>query len=121
VRANRTQLEQVFQNLIGNAIKFRGSDSPRVQIQATRRPDAWEFSVYDNGMGIAPEHAEMIFAVFKRLHTRSEYPGNGIGLSICKKIIERHDGRIWVEPHAGPGTTFCFTLPAVETVSERSA
>jgi len=120
VRANRTQLEQVFQNLIGNAIKFRGSDTPQIKIQATRRPDAWEFSVRDNGIGISPEHSETIFAVFKRLHTRSEYPGNGIGLSICKKIIERHGGRIWVEPHTGPGTFFCFTLPAAELESGRS-
>jgi signal transduction histidine kinase len=113
---NRSQLEHVFQNLISNAIKFRGKEPPEVHISAQGDADEWKFFVRDNGIGIAPENTGMIFAVFKRLHTRSEYPGNGIGLSICKKIIEQHGGRIWVEPRSNDetsaGATFGFTLPA---------
>lgn len=117
---NRSQMEHVFQNLISNAVKFRGKEDPVIHISAQARDGEWEFAVRDNGIGIAPEHAGMIFAVFKRLHTREEYPGNGIGLSLCKKIIERHGGRIWVDPvdeSAGVeketrrGSTFRFTLP----------
>jgi signal transduction histidine kinase len=111
VMAHETQLRQVFQNLIGNAIKFRGPDPPLVQIEAAQQEQDWLFSVKDNGIGIAPEHADGVFTIFKRLHTRQEYPGNGIGLAICKRIIEQFGGRIWVEPQAGPGTTFRFTLP----------
>jgi signal transduction histidine kinase len=109
--ANETQLRQVFQNLIGNAVKFRGPDPLLIQIEAERQDRDWLFSVKDNGIGIAPEHADGVFTIFKRLHTRQEYPGNGIGLAICKRIIEQHGGRIWVEARAGPGTTFRFTLP----------
>lgn len=117
---NRSQMEHVFQNLISNAVKFRGKEDPVIHISAQAKDGEWEFAVRDNGIGIAPEHAGMIFAVFKRLHTREEYPGNGIGLSLCKKIIERHGGRIWVDPadeSAGVeketrrGSTFRFTLP----------
>jgi signal transduction histidine kinase len=108
-----TQLAQVFQNLIGNAIKFRGSEKPAIHVGVAARGAEWLFAVSDNGIGIAPESAEMIFSVFKRLHTSSEYPGNGIGLAICKKVIEQHGGKIWVESVAGHGSSFKFTLPAV--------
>jgi light-regulated signal transduction histidine kinase (bacteriophytochrome) len=110
VSGNASQLRQVFQNLIGNAIKFRGNTAPRIEIGAQQKEEDWELFISDNGIGIAPEHAESIFAVFQRLHTRAEYPGNGIGLSICKKIIERHGGRIWLESRVGKGCTFKFTL-----------
>ncbi len=109
--ADESQLLQVFQNLIGNAIKFRGADPPVIRVRASRVAQEWEFTVSDNGIGISPENAETIFVIFKRLHTRAEYPGNGIGLSICKKIIEHHGGKIWVEPGRGQGSTFKFTLP----------
>jgi signal transduction histidine kinase len=110
--ADGSQILQLFQNLIGNAIKFRGNDPPQVRIRAERSGKEWIFSVADNGIGIAPEHAEMIFVIFKRLHTRAEYPGNGIGLSICKRIVEQQGGRIWVESAAGKGADFRFSLPA---------
>ena len=113
-----SQLLQVFQNLIANAIKFRGSDSPAIRIRASRKSGEWVFSVADNGIGIAPEHAEIIFVIFKRLHTCAEYPGSGIGLSICKKIIERQGGKIWVESRRGQGSTFKFTLPATTPPGE---
>jgi light-regulated signal transduction histidine kinase (bacteriophytochrome) len=111
VTADRSQLVQVLQNLIANAIKFRGTEPPVVRITAKKKDREWVFSVADNGIGIAPEHAEVVFAIFKRLHTRTEYPGSGIGLSICKKIVEHHGGRIWVESEPGRGCTFVFTLP----------
>jgi signal transduction histidine kinase len=112
VMANAVQLRQVFQNLVANAIKFHGPAAPEIQIEAQCQGNEWIFSVKDNGIGIAPEHAVNIFIVFNRLHTRVEYDGNGIGLAICKKIIEQHGGRIWVDSHEGPGATFKFTLPA---------
>jgi len=111
VTADRIQLVQVFQNLIGNAIKFRGQEPPRVRIEAERRDDAWLFSVRDNGIGIAPEQQPRLFKVFQRLHTRRKYPGTGIGLAICKRIVERHGGTISVESEPGKGSTFSFTIP----------
>ena len=111
VWADRTQMAQVFQNLIGNAIKFRGKEPPVISVQAEKNGQDWRFSVSDNGIGIPPESAENIFVVFQRLNARSEYPGNGIGLAICKKIIERYGGRIWVESKGGSGSIFKFTLP----------
>jgi signal transduction histidine kinase len=111
VWADRSQVTQIFQNLIGNAIKFRGKEAPAISVQAEKAGQRWVFSVSDNGIGIAPEYAENIFVVFQRLHTRTEYPGNGIGLAICKKIIERCGGKTWVEAQAGHGSIFKFTLP----------
>jgi light-regulated signal transduction histidine kinase (bacteriophytochrome) len=113
VMADRAQLAQVFQNLIANAIKFRREDvPPHVHVSAEREGDEWVFSVEDNGIGIDPEQADRIFQVFQRLHTDEEYPGLGIGLALCKRIVERHGGRIWVESDVGEGSTFAFTLPA---------
>lgn len=110
VVADRTQLLQLIQNLIGNALKFRTEDPPCVHISAEQSGAEWVFSVKDNGIGIDPKHRDRIFAIFQRLHTRNEYPGTGIGLAICKRIVERHGGRIWVESEPGPGTTFRFAL-----------
>ena len=115
VIADGSQLVQLFQNLIGNAIKFRGSEPPLIRVSARVRRKEWLFSVADNGIGIAPEQAENVFVIFRRLHAHSEYPGNGIGLSICKKIVEQHGGRIWVESEPGRGSTFQFTLPIKPT------
>jgi signal transduction histidine kinase len=116
------QLTRLFQNLIGNAIKFRSGQTPQIHVSAVRQ-DAdpkmgglrhWRFAVRDNGIGIEPQYAERIFMIFQRLHTRKTYPGTGIGLSICKKIVERHGGKIWVESTQGGGSTFYFTVPDTE-------
>jgi light-regulated signal transduction histidine kinase (bacteriophytochrome) len=115
VIADGFQLVQVFQNLIGNAIKFRSSEPPLIRVSAQLQGKEWLFSVADNGIGIAAEQTENVFVIFRRLHTHTEYPGNGIGLSICKKIIEQHGGRIWVESQPGHGSTFQFTLPVKPT------
>ncbi len=114
VDADGSLLTQVFQNLIGNAIKFRGLQRSLIRVTAENKSKQWIFSVTDNGIGIAPEHADMVFVIFKRLHTREEYPGSGIGLAICKKIIEQHGGKIWVESQPGQGSSFRFTLPIQE-------
>jgi signal transduction histidine kinase len=109
--ADSSQLVQVFQNLVGNAIKFRGSEPPLIRVSGELSGKESVFSVADNGIGIAAEHRENVFVIFRRLHTHSEYPGSGIGLSICKKIIEQHGGRIWVDSEPGRGSIFKFTLP----------
>ena len=111
VFADKNQMMQVFQNLITNAIKFRGVESPEINISAQKGQTEWTFSISDNGIGIKPEHKKQIFDVFKRLHTREEYPGTGIGLSICQKIVKHHGGRIWVESELEKGSTFYFTIP----------
>jgi signal transduction histidine kinase len=111
VMADASQLTQVFQNLIANAIKFHGPEKPVIHIEAERKDHEWVFAVSDNGIGIPAESWQDIFVIFRRLHTRDEYAGNGIGLSICKKIIERHGGNIWIEAQATPGCRFKFTLP----------
>jgi PAS domain S-box-containing protein len=115
VHADETQLGQLFQNLVGNAIKYRGSDLPHVHVSATRNgKTGWTFAVADNGIGIDPQYFERIFGVFQRLHGREKYSGTGIGLAICKKIVERHGGTISVESQPGRGSTFRFTLVATE-------
>jgi signal transduction histidine kinase len=109
--ADRTQMTQVFQNLVGNAIKFRGEVPPEVSVRAEKCEKSWLFSVNDNGIGIPAESTKNVFVVFQRLHARTEYPGNGIGLAICKKIIEHYGGTIWVESQVGAGSSFRFTMP----------
>jgi PAS domain S-box-containing protein len=109
--ADDSQLPQLFQNLIGNAIKFRGAAAPRIHVSARDLGSAWRIDVSDNGIGLEAQYAERIFLMFQRLHSRAEYPGTGIGLAICKKIVERHGGRIGVESEPGRGSTFHFTLP----------
>ena len=107
------QLRSLFQNLLTNAVKYRHPDRhPNVQINAAKSHDQWEIRVEDNGIGIAEPHKERIFDVFQRLHTSKEYEGMGIGLALCKKIVERHGGHIWVESKPEQGATFVFTLPA---------
>lgn len=111
VMANRVELTQLLQNLIANAIKYCGEEPPHVNVHAESRKDDWLFRVADNGIGIAPEHHEKVFEAFHRLHGEEKYPGTGIGLATCKKIVERLDGNIWVESELGRGSTFLFTLP----------
>jgi len=112
VMADRSQMVQLFQNLAGNAVKFHARKPPRVHVSAVQTGNEWVFCVRDDGIGIDPRYAERIFNVFERLHTREEYPGTGIGLAICKKIVERHAGRIRVESQLGQGSAFYFTIPA---------
>ncbi|MCP2268529.1 HAMP domain-containing protein [Actinokineospora diospyrosa] len=110
-------LTAVFQNLIGNAVKFRGEAAPVVRVEAERDGEQWLFSVRDNGIGIEPEFAERVFVIFQRLHGKDAYPGTGIGLALCRKIIEYHGGRIWIERSTEPGTRFRFTLPVADTAA----
>jgi light-regulated signal transduction histidine kinase (bacteriophytochrome) len=111
VDADEVQLAQLFQNLMGNALKFRGAAVPRLHVSAADRDGDWHITVADNGIGIEPQYYERIFMLFQRLHTMGEYPGTGIGLAICKKVVERHGGRIWVTSTPGEGSQFQFTLP----------
>ncbi|HEY0791486.1 MAG TPA: PAS domain S-box protein [Chthoniobacterales bacterium] len=116
VMGDRTQLAQLFQNLIANGIKYRGASRPRIQVAATEAKGGWVFSVTDNGIGVDPKHHERIFELFRRLHTQKEYPGNGIGLTVCRRIVGRHGGRIWLHSEPGKGCAFFFTLsPQTET------
>lgn len=110
LKVNELQMVQLFQNLINNALKFRGEQPPRVDISAEEKKDEWLFAVKDNGIGIDSKYSKKIFAVFQRLHSMSEYEGTGIGLAICKKIVEQHNGKIWVESEPGKGATFYFTI-----------
>jgi PAS domain S-box-containing protein len=113
VNADITQLTQLFQNLIGNAIKFHGEDPPNIHMGIEQRNDKWLFSVCDNGIGIESQYVDRIFVIFQRLHNRTDYPGTGMGLAICKKIVERHSGNLWVESTPKQGSTFYFTLPVL--------
>ncbi len=117
VISDSTQLIQLFQNQILNGIKFRSEEAPKIHISVERKANEWVFSVRDNGIGIGPHYSGKIFEIFKRLHTREKYPGTGMGLAICKKIIERHGGRIWVESELGKGSTFYFTSPINPVIS----
>ncbi|MGE5499208.1 MAG: sensor histidine kinase [Syntrophothermus sp.] len=111
VNANPTLMRQLFQNLIGNAIKFRGEENPVINITFERKAGSLVFCVRDNGIGIKPEFSDRIFIIFQRLHEREKYPGTGIGLALCKKIVENHGGKLWVESEEGKGAAFYFTLP----------
>jgi len=114
VRADRVQFSQLLRNLLANAIKFRRTEPPEVEVRGDRRGPEWVFSVRDNGIGIDQGHTERIFEMFGRVHPRERFPGTGIGLATCKKIVQGHGGRIWVESEPGRGSTFYFTLPATE-------
>lgn len=118
IRANAFQMHQLLQNLIGNAIKFHGMDSPVIDVSAYQDKNTWVISVKDNGIGVEPQYHEQIFKVFHRLHGQDTYPGTGIGLAVCKKILEHHGGKIWVNSSRGKGATFRFTLP-VGNISEK--
>lgn len=111
VSGDATQLAQLLQNLVSNALKYRRDVAPRVHVDVETGKEAWVFSVRDNGIGVAPHHYDRIFQMFQRLHHRNEYPGTGIGLAVCHKIVERHGGRIWLESELGEGSTFYFTIP----------
>ncbi|HEX4808146.1 MAG TPA: ATP-binding protein [Bryobacteraceae bacterium] len=111
VRMREVHLQQLFQNLIGNAIKYRSADQPRITISAEKNDGHWRFGIGDNGIGISPEYKDRIFGLFKRLHANEEYSGTGIGLAICQRIVDRYRGRIWVESEPGKGSTFFFTIP----------
>jgi light-regulated signal transduction histidine kinase (bacteriophytochrome) len=111
IRFLEFQLEQLFQNLISNAIRYCSTDAPQIQVAASLENNEWKFSVQDNGIGIDPQYKEQVFGLFKRLHSNAEYPGTGMGLAICQRIVERAGGRIWVESELGRGSTFFFTIP----------
>jgi len=113
VRGNRIALVQLFQNLLSNAIKYRSSEPAQIRISAERQANRWLFAVRDNGIGIDPAYHQRIFRLFQRLHSQ-EFPGTGIGLTLCRKIVQAHGGKIWVESEVGMGATFFFTLPALE-------
>ena len=105
----------LIQNLVANAIKFRNKDRPRIHVSSEQKNSTWVFSVSDNGIGIDSQYYERIFAIFQRLHGKTEYPGTGIGLAVCKRIVERHGGRMWVDSECGKGSRFYFTTPVSES------
>jgi signal transduction histidine kinase len=111
LRIYEFQLEQIFQNLIGNAIRYRSEHPPRISVTAERRGGEWLFSVQDNGIGIEAQYRQQIFEPFKRLHSAQQHAGTGLGLAICQRVVERCGGRIWVESEPGKGSTFYFTIP----------
>jgi light-regulated signal transduction histidine kinase (bacteriophytochrome) len=119
VVADGGQLVQLFQNLIGNAVKFHGKEPPRIHVSARTGQTEYMFSVEDNGIGISPEYFDRLFKIFQRLHTREEYPGSGIGLAVCKRIVERHGGRIWIESEAEKNSTIYFTLSKKGMIEKR--
>jgi len=122
VRGDLSQLTQLLQDLIGNAVKFRKPDvPPEIHVGSRRDGEYWQFWIQDNGIGISPNQVDRIFRVFQRLHTQDQYPGTGLGLAICKKIVERHGGRIWAESQPGQGSTFRFTLPEGRTAALNDA
>lgn len=121
VAADPAQLVRLFQNLIGNAIKYRGDQPPKVNVWSEEKEGEWVFHIQDNGLGIDPQYHARIFVIFQRLHSREAYAGTGIGLAVCKRIVERFGGRIWVESTLGQGSDFCFALPALEvTINQHS-
>jgi light-regulated signal transduction histidine kinase (bacteriophytochrome) len=111
IMGDRSQLVQLIQNLIGNGLTYRGDQPPRIHLSAERSGKEWIFSVRDNGIGIEPKYHEQIFEIFRRLHDQKEYPGTGIGLAVCRRVVSRHGGKIWVKSESGHGSTFCFTIP----------
>jgi signal transduction histidine kinase len=115
IMADKTQMVQLIQNLVANAIKFRNKNDPCIHVSSEKKNGTWVFAVSDNGIGIESEYYDRIFAIFQRLHGKAEYPGTGIGLAVCKRIVERHGGRIWVDSEAGKGSNFYFTIPAPES------
>lgn len=119
ISADESQMIQVIQNIIANALKFHGPNRPMINISSSKGEKEWIFSIKDNGIGLDMADAERIFQMFQRLHSREEYPGTGIGLALTKKIVERHGGRIWVESRLGAGATFFFTIPIDETGNGR--
>jgi PAS domain S-box-containing protein len=119
VRMRKVHLVQLFQNLISNSIKYRNQEPLRIRVNAKRQSDEWLFTIKDNGIGIDPQYQKQVFGIFKRLHRHEEYPGTGIGLAICRRILEQHGGRIWVESKYGEGATFLFTLPATTATTDR--
>ena len=119
VTADKAQMEQLLGNLISNALKFSGKGPAQVHLAAEERETEWRVSVRDGGIGVDPEAADRIFVMFQRLHTEKEYPGTGIGLAICKRIVDRHGGRIWVESQPERGATFYFTIPRRPAAAER--
>jgi hypothetical protein len=118
INADGHQITQLLQNLIDNAIKFQSEEKPQIHVGCQKQDGFWQFFVRDNGIGIDPQYHERIFKIFQRLHSQKQYPGFGIGLTIAKKIVERHGGRIWVESEAGKGATFYFTIPLRETAPQ---
>ena len=112
IMGDRSQLVQLMDNLIGNGLKYHGDKAPHVHVSAERNGNKWNFSVSDNGIGIAPEYYERIFEIFQRLHDKKDYPETGIGLAVCRRIVGGHGGTVWVESEPGQGSTFHFTIPA---------